>query len=74
MAHKTVVVSVDVTTYQSSLTTNEHGLVNIYIDTTNFTSSLFTVMVSEKTLLRPQNLNISRKRINSREERNGNKE
>uniref|UniRef100_A0A8C0K0X4 Pregnancy zone protein-like n=1 Tax=Canis lupus dingo TaxID=286419 RepID=A0A8C0K0X4_CANLU len=48
MAHKTVVVSVDVTTYQSSLTTNEHGLVNIYIDTTNFTSSLFTVMVTYK--------------------------
>uniref|UniRef100_A0A8C0Z1W9 Alpha-2-macroglobulin n=1 Tax=Canis lupus familiaris TaxID=9615 RepID=A0A8C0Z1W9_CANLF len=28
--------------------TNEHGLVNIYIDTTNFTSSLFTVMVTYK--------------------------
>ncbi|XP_044241170.2 pregnancy zone protein-like isoform X3 [Ursus arctos] len=44
--NKTVVVSVDVTAYHSSLTTNEHGLVNISIDTTNFTSSLFTVMVT----------------------------
>uniref|UniRef100_A0A452R6E2 Pregnancy zone protein n=1 Tax=Ursus americanus TaxID=9643 RepID=A0A452R6E2_URSAM len=46
--NKTVVVSVDVTAYHSSLTTNEHGLVNISIDTTNFTSSLFTVMVTYK--------------------------
>uniref|UniRef100_A0A7N5P239 Pregnancy zone protein-like n=1 Tax=Ailuropoda melanoleuca TaxID=9646 RepID=A0A7N5P239_AILME len=38
--NKTVVVSVDVTAYHSSLTTNEHGLVNISIDTTNFTSSV----------------------------------
>ncbi|XP_034501619.1 pregnancy zone protein-like [Ailuropoda melanoleuca] len=46
--NKTVVVSVDVTAYHSSLTTNEHGLVNISIDTTNFTSSVFTVMVTYK--------------------------
>ncbi|XP_073734103.1 pregnancy zone protein-like isoform X1 [Callorhinus ursinus] len=46
--NKTVVIRVDVTAYRSSLTTNEHGLVNISIDTTNFTSSLFTVTVTYK--------------------------
>ncbi|XP_045869402.1 pregnancy zone protein-like [Meles meles] len=46
--NKTVSVSVDVTAYHSSLTTDEHGLVNISIDTTNFTSSLFTVRVTYK--------------------------
>ncbi|XP_045726976.1 pregnancy zone protein-like [Mirounga angustirostris] len=46
--NKTVVVRVDVSAYRSSLTTNEHGLVNISIDTTKFISSLFTVTVTYK--------------------------
>uniref|UniRef100_A0A8C9E297 Pregnancy zone protein n=1 Tax=Phocoena sinus TaxID=42100 RepID=A0A8C9E297_PHOSS len=43
--NKTVVVSVDVLAYRASFTTNEHGLVNISIDTSNFTSSFISVLV-----------------------------
>ncbi|EQB79006.1 Alpha-2-macroglobulin precursor-like protein [Camelus ferus] len=46
--NKTVVVSVAIMSYQASFTTNEHGLVDISIDTTNFTSSFITVMVTYK--------------------------
>uniref|UniRef100_A0A8C6FDY4 NTR domain-containing protein n=1 Tax=Monodon monoceros TaxID=40151 RepID=A0A8C6FDY4_MONMO len=40
--NKTVVVNVDVLAYRASFTTNEHGLVNISIDTSNFTSSFIS--------------------------------
>ncbi|XP_012905015.1 pregnancy zone protein isoform X1 [Mustela putorius furo] len=46
--NKTVSVNVDVTAYHSILTTDEHGLVNISIDTTNFTSSFLSVRVTYK--------------------------
>ncbi|XP_024588956.1 pregnancy zone protein-like [Neophocaena asiaeorientalis asiaeorientalis] len=46
--NKTVVVSVDVLAYRASFTTNEHGLVNISIDTSNFTSSFISVLVTYK--------------------------
>ncbi|XP_004451447.2 pregnancy zone protein-like [Dasypus novemcinctus] len=41
--NKTVAVTVAAAGYHSSFTTNEHGLVNFSIDTTNFTSSFITV-------------------------------
>ncbi|XP_060162978.1 pregnancy zone protein-like [Globicephala melas] len=46
--NKTVVVDVDVLAYHASFTTNEHGLVNISIDTSNFTSSFISVLVTYK--------------------------
>ncbi|KAJ8790943.1 hypothetical protein J1605_021037 [Eschrichtius robustus] len=46
--NKTVVVNVDVPAYRASFTTNEHGLVNISIDTSNFTSSFISVLVTYK--------------------------
>ncbi|XP_007469563.1 PREDICTED: alpha-2-macroglobulin-like [Lipotes vexillifer] len=46
--NKTVVVSVDVLAYRASFTTNEHGLVNFSIDTSNFTSSFISVLVTYK--------------------------
>ncbi|XP_033264027.1 pregnancy zone protein-like isoform X1 [Orcinus orca] len=46
--NKTVVVNVDVLAYHASFTTNEHGLVNISIDTSNFTSSFISVLVTYK--------------------------
>uniref|UniRef100_A0A8C6CCB1 Uncharacterized protein n=1 Tax=Monodon monoceros TaxID=40151 RepID=A0A8C6CCB1_MONMO len=46
--NKTVVVNVDVLAYRASFTTNEHGLVNISIDTSNFTSSFISVLVTYK--------------------------
>ncbi|XP_058414820.1 pregnancy zone protein-like [Diceros bicornis minor] len=46
--NETIVVAVGTNMYHSSFTTNEHGLVDISIDTTNFTSSFITVMVTYK--------------------------
>uniref|UniRef100_A0A8C4M689 Alpha-2-macroglobulin n=1 Tax=Equus asinus asinus TaxID=83772 RepID=A0A8C4M689_EQUAS len=46
--NETIVVAVDLNRYRSSYTTNEHGLVDISIDTTNFTSSFITVTVTYK--------------------------
>ncbi|XP_023984905.1 pregnancy zone protein-like [Physeter macrocephalus] len=46
--NKTVVVNVDVPAYRANFTTNEHGLVNISIDTSNFTSSFISVLVTYK--------------------------
>ncbi|KAM9073574.1 pregnancy zone protein-like [Megaptera novaeangliae] len=46
--NETVVVSVDVPAYRAGFTTNEHGLVNISIDTSNFTSSFISVLVTYK--------------------------
>ncbi|TEA12542.1 hypothetical protein DBR06_SOUSAS32210014, partial [Sousa chinensis] len=46
--NKTVVVDVDVLAYHANFTTNEHGLVNISIDTSNFTSSFISVLVTYK--------------------------
>uniref|UniRef100_M3YMW4 Alpha-2-macroglobulin n=1 Tax=Mustela putorius furo TaxID=9669 RepID=M3YMW4_MUSPF len=46
--NKAVSVNVDMTAYHSILTTDEHGLVNISIDTTNFISSSFTIRVTYK--------------------------
>ncbi|KAK2498956.1 hypothetical protein MC885_001575, partial [Smutsia gigantea] len=46
--NKTVLVTVDVTAYHSSFTTNEHGVADISIDTTNFTSPFITVTVTYK--------------------------
>ncbi|XP_059791268.1 pregnancy zone protein-like [Balaenoptera ricei] len=46
--NKTVVVNVDVPAYRAGFTTNEHGLVNISIDTSNFTSSFISVLVTYK--------------------------
>ncbi|XP_058936266.1 pregnancy zone protein-like [Kogia breviceps] len=48
MPNKTVVVNVDVPAYRANFTTNEHGLVNISIDTSNFTSSFISVSVTYK--------------------------
>uniref|UniRef100_A0A8C9BPF8 Alpha-2-macroglobulin n=1 Tax=Phocoena sinus TaxID=42100 RepID=A0A8C9BPF8_PHOSS len=48
--NKTVVVSVDVLAYRASFTTNEHGLVNISIDTSNFTSSFISVTYKQNKL------------------------
>uniref|UniRef100_A0A8C4M5K2 Pregnancy zone protein-like n=1 Tax=Equus asinus asinus TaxID=83772 RepID=A0A8C4M5K2_EQUAS len=45
--NETIVVAVDLNRYRSSYTTNEHGLVDISIDTTNFTSSFITVTYKE---------------------------
>ncbi|XP_059112905.1 pregnancy zone protein-like [Peromyscus eremicus] len=39
MPNKNISVRVDLARYQSTFTTDEHGLVNIVIDTSNFTSS-----------------------------------
>ncbi|OWK04063.1 hypothetical protein Celaphus_00013979, partial [Cervus elaphus hippelaphus] len=41
--NETVVVNVDTLTYNARFTTNEHGLVIISIDTSNFTSSFISV-------------------------------
>ncbi|XP_036721276.1 pregnancy zone protein-like isoform X1 [Balaenoptera musculus] len=46
--NKTVVVNVDVPAYRAGFTTNEHGLANISIDTSNFTSSFISVLVTYK--------------------------
>ncbi|KAB0397099.1 hypothetical protein E2I00_015371, partial [Balaenoptera physalus] len=46
--NETVVVNVDVPAYRAGFTTNEHGLVNISIDTSNFTSSFISVLVTYK--------------------------
>ncbi|XP_065791437.1 pregnancy zone protein-like [Muntiacus reevesi] len=46
--NETVVVDVDTVTYNARFTTNEHGLVNISIDTSNFTSSFISVGVIYK--------------------------
>ncbi|XP_015983530.2 pregnancy zone protein-like [Rousettus aegyptiacus] len=46
--NKTLVVDVNPSAYRSDFTTNEHGLVNISIDTTNFTSSSIMVTVTYK--------------------------
>ncbi|XP_057559019.1 pregnancy zone protein-like [Hippopotamus amphibius kiboko] len=46
--NKTVVVSVDVLAYHATFTTDEDGLVNISIDTSNFTSSSISVLVTYK--------------------------
>uniref|UniRef100_A0A8C6CBP6 Alpha-2-macroglobulin domain-containing protein n=1 Tax=Monodon monoceros TaxID=40151 RepID=A0A8C6CBP6_MONMO len=48
--NKTVVVNVDVLAYRASFTTNEHGLVNISIDTSNFTSSFISVTYKQNKL------------------------
>ncbi|XP_014916807.3 pregnancy zone protein-like [Acinonyx jubatus] len=46
--NKTVVVTVDGNAYHSNFITDEHGLVDISINTTRFTSSSFTVLVTYK--------------------------
>ncbi|KAI4576301.1 hypothetical protein MJT46_002136 [Ovis ammon polii x Ovis aries] len=46
--NETVVVNVDMFQYSARFTTNEHGLVNISIDTSNFTSSFISVGVTYK--------------------------
>lgn len=71
----------DVLAYRASFTTNEHGLVNISIDTSNFTSSFISVLVSGKghlglkrhRSLGPQNLRVHGKQVNSGEKRKGDK-
>ncbi|XP_047722719.1 pregnancy zone protein-like [Prionailurus viverrinus] len=46
--NKTVVVTVDGNAYRSNFITDDHGLVDISINTTRFTSSSFTVSVTYK--------------------------
>uniref|UniRef100_A0A8C0AEU8 Alpha-2-macroglobulin n=1 Tax=Bos mutus grunniens TaxID=30521 RepID=A0A8C0AEU8_BOSMU len=46
--NETVVVNVDMFQYSARFTTNEHGLVNFSIDTSNFTSSFISVGVIYK--------------------------
>uniref|UniRef100_A0A8C8WPI5 Pregnancy zone protein-like n=1 Tax=Panthera leo TaxID=9689 RepID=A0A8C8WPI5_PANLE len=46
--NKTVVVTVDGNAYHSNFITDDHGLVDISINTTRFTSSSFTVSVTYK--------------------------
>ncbi|XP_011364237.1 pregnancy zone protein-like [Pteropus vampyrus] len=46
--NKTLYVNVNPSAYHSNLTTNEHGLANISIDTTNLISSFITVTVTYK--------------------------
>lgn len=46
MPNKNVSVRVDLAQYQSTFTTDEHGLVNIVLDTSNFTSSFISFAVS----------------------------
>ncbi|XP_077026108.1 pregnancy zone protein-like [Tamandua tetradactyla] len=46
--NKTISANVYAVGYHSSFTTNEHGLADISIDTTNFTSSFITVKVTYK--------------------------
>ncbi|CAO2606747.1 Pregnancy zone protein [Lemmus lemmus] len=48
MPNKNISVRVDVSKYLSNFTTDEHGLVNLAIDTSNFTSSFMGVAVSYK--------------------------
>lgn len=46
MPNKNISVRVDLVRYQFTFTTDEHGLVNIVIDTSNFTSSSIGFLVS----------------------------
>ncbi|MEJ1279962.1 hypothetical protein NN561_010899 [Cricetulus griseus] len=48
MPNKNVSVRVDLAQYQSTFTTDEHGLVNIVLDTSNFTSSFISFAVIYK--------------------------
>nr|XP_019569064.1 PREDICTED: pregnancy zone protein-like isoform X2 [Rhinolophus sinicus] len=48
LPNKTLLVNVGPTAYHSSFITNERGLANIFIDTTNFTSSMLTISVIYK--------------------------
>ncbi|KAM7335545.1 hypothetical protein ACRRTK_006022 [Alexandromys fortis] len=48
MPNKNITVRVDVSKYLSTFTTDEHGLVNLAIDTSNFTSSFMGIAVSYK--------------------------
>ncbi|XP_036037851.1 pregnancy zone protein-like [Onychomys torridus] len=48
MPNKNISVRVDLARYQSTFTTDEHGLVNIVIDTSNFTSSFMGFMAVYK--------------------------
>uniref|UniRef100_A0A8C0AEP2 Alpha-2-macroglobulin n=1 Tax=Bos mutus grunniens TaxID=30521 RepID=A0A8C0AEP2_BOSMU len=45
--NETVVVNVDMFQYSARFTTNEHGLVNFSIDTSNFTSSFISVIYKQ---------------------------
>uniref|UniRef100_A0A8C2MXY6 PZP, alpha-2-macroglobulin like n=1 Tax=Cricetulus griseus TaxID=10029 RepID=A0A8C2MXY6_CRIGR len=45
MPNKNVSVRVDLAQYQSTFTTDEHGLVNIVLDTSNFTSSFISFVI-----------------------------
>lgn len=46
MPNKNVSVLVSPAMYRSTYTTNEHGLANIVIDTSNFVSSILSISVS----------------------------
>ncbi|XP_038175866.1 pregnancy zone protein-like [Arvicola amphibius] len=48
MPNKNITVRVDVSKYLSTFTTDEHGLVNLAIDTSNFTTSFMGIAVSYK--------------------------
>ncbi|KAL6063987.1 hypothetical protein STEG23_028507, partial [Scotinomys teguina] len=48
MPNKNISVQVDLVGYRSTFTTDEHGLVNIVIDTSNFTSSFIGFMAIYK--------------------------
>lgn len=56
MPNKNITVRVDVSKYLSTFTTDEHGLVNLAIDTSNFTSSFMGIAVSGNGNVRPKRL------------------
>ncbi|XP_005365348.1 pregnancy zone protein-like [Microtus ochrogaster] len=48
MPNKNITVRIDVSKYLSKFTTDEHGLVNLAIDTSNFTNTFMSIAVSYK--------------------------